>query len=617
MKLIFTIKWQLLLVFIFIANIQGWSQNVVSTPIPVTRLDGKGNPGIFLQLETGMYEHILSQDFDGQIKYETGYGPILAKVVDASKLKDAKLRLSFFNQDQEFVVRSSTQWILEDLETGESINSEKDLSQFHEQIIETYGISIEMFQPDTVGINQNGSIIHPTNGMINTRILHPENEWLSGISSGNFGTITPSNSTAFSPLKYVKTDPGEADFNMDPNQALTNTQAPFFVPFSIADYRVTLNAPDFLISPMILEKDYGEMLRIRSRLANTNNVDIILTSDKSKWSRCVVIETSNPHYDAYGLPSVYHNDMFDFRLAPSIDKYGNYATIDGSRNGTPLTTNSENPEDPNYLKALGMGWFPGYAIDVETGERLNIFFGENSSFSEDYKHLYKDQTTITDDLIWNPSDQLLLEPGITDTPLSYFLGGQHFIYVTKQAYDGCEMIHTRLDGARGGLFKRPVFDEITWSGFPVLLPGQNLNSYDDGLIPAETIIQLRVNQPYARFGNGPNNGLPQYLIEIDTEVLSATKQDFKELTGVSIFPNPFISSYHDNLYLRNVPARSEIRLIDLQGRTLIHQKNDGASNVRLEQLTLSLNGLCLSGGLYFVEIQAFEEGRSVHKILCF
>ena len=30
-----------------------------------------------------------------------------------------------------------------------------------------------------------------------------------------------------------------------------------------------------------------------------------------------------------------------------------------------------------------MGWFPGYAIDVESGCRLNIFFGENSVYRPD------------------------------------------------------------------------------------------------------------------------------------------------------------------------------------------------------------------------------------------
>jgi hypothetical protein len=39
---------------------------------------------------------------------------------------------------------------------------------------------------------------------------------------------------------------------------------------------------------------------------------------------------------------------------------------------------SNNPNDPHYISATGMGWFPGYAINLETGERLNIVFGENS-----------------------------------------------------------------------------------------------------------------------------------------------------------------------------------------------------------------------------------------------
>lgn len=587
------------------------------TSLPITRLDGKGNPGVFLKLKDGMYEHILSQDFDGQIKYENGFGPVLAKIVDASKLQNAKLQLTFFNENLSSEVTPSTQWKLTNIETGETIISEQDLSRFHEQVFETYGISIEMFQPDTVGINKSGTVIHPTNGMINTRILHSAEPWLSGIASSDLGSISPGNSPDFSPMKYVKTDPGEADFVLDPNQALTNTMAPFFVPFSIADHRFIANAPDFLISPMIIEKDFAAILRSRSKLENTNNVDIVLTSDKSKWSRSVVIETSNPFYKSYELPTVYNRKMFDSSSQPSIGKDGRYATIDGTKNGTPLGNPSTNPDDPNYLSPLGMGWFPGYAIDVETGERLNIFFGENTSFTENFKHLYKDETVITDDLIWNPSDQLFLQPGIEDTPISYFMGGQHFIYVTKQAYDGCAMIYDRLKLSRGSLTKGPAFSEITWSGFPILMPGQNLLSYEDGLIPSQTIIQLRVNQPYSRFKNGVNEGLPQYLIEIDTDILSGFKYEPNILTGVSIFPNPISSSESKTLYLRNIPGKCEIRLMDLYGRTLIHQKIEGHSKERLDQLRLSLNGLCLQAGIYFVEIQAYEEGRSVHKILCF
>lgn len=42
------------------------------------------------------------------------------------------------------------------------------------------------------------------------------------------------------------------------------------------------------------------------------------------------------------------------RKSPSVDKDGN-------------------PDGTGY----GFGWFPGYAINVDTGERLNIMFSED------------------------------------------------------------------------------------------------------------------------------------------------------------------------------------------------------------------------------------------------
>ena len=37
----------------------------------------------------------------------------------------------------------------------------------------------------------------------------------------------------------------------------------------------------------------------------------------------------------------------------------------------------------NGNQPTGMGWFPGYAIDLGTGERLNMAFGEDSWLSAD------------------------------------------------------------------------------------------------------------------------------------------------------------------------------------------------------------------------------------------
>ena len=110
----------------------------------------------------------------------------------------------------------------------------------------------------------------------------------------------------------------------------------------------------FLLDPVV---QFGDLLLNQ----DLNNVDVIMTSDKSKWSRCVVVETASPdYYNTAGLQTQGNRNQFDIRAGQSVDK-------DGNPDGT----------------GEGMGWFPGYAVDVETGERLNIFFGENSVYDED------------------------------------------------------------------------------------------------------------------------------------------------------------------------------------------------------------------------------------------
>ena len=60
-----------------------------------------------------------------------------------------------------------------------------------------------------------------------------------------------------------------------------------------------------------------------------------------------------------------------------------------------------------------MSWFPGYAINVETGERLNMAFGENSSITGENGR----------DMLWNPT---IHERSQFFDPL---FGGQHYLYI--------------------------------------------------------------------------------------------------------------------------------------------------------------------------------------------
>ena len=109
----------------------------------------------------------------------------------------------------------------------------------------------------------------------------------------------------------------------------------------------------------------------------------------------------------------------------------------------PSVDKDGNPE----AGSTGFGWFPGYAINVETGERLNIMFAENSA----------DEYNNGNDMIFNPTnvyalykdpvaDTLILDDEGNPIPMSaaafnsyrdvYSLafgeplnGGRHYVYV--------------------------------------------------------------------------------------------------------------------------------------------------------------------------------------------
>ena len=104
--------------------------------------------------------------------------------------------------------------------------------------------------------------------------------------------------------------------------------------------------------------------------------------------------------------------------------------------------NSVNKDGSENAAEQGRTWFPGYAINVETGERLNIVLGEDS-----YQGLNNGR-----DLKWNPTDQ----GGSYSSGYAGF-GGRHYIYImdtdssylqslypSGPAYDGCKTYMDRV-----------------------------------------------------------------------------------------------------------------------------------------------------------------------------
>jgi len=131
-------------------------------------------------------------------------------------------------------------------------------------------------------------------------------------------------------------------------------------------------------------------------LRKLNSVLVVMTKDKAKWTRCPVLEMQEKSQLSVG-----NAIFFSYRNQASVDKQGvGY--------GSPGCVTSE----AALTSTVGMGWFPGYAINIETGERLNMAFGEDSYQKENYG----------DDMMWNPT------AGI-NYPFPYAFGGKHFIYV--------------------------------------------------------------------------------------------------------------------------------------------------------------------------------------------
>lgn len=83
-----------------------------------------------------------------------------------------------------------------------------------------------------------------------------------------------------------------------------------------------------------------------------------------------------------------------------------------------------------------MSWFPGYAIDVETGMRLNIFFAENSSYDPaifgDLIQEVGDNPNCGQDMIFNPGGNLFINASNNLLSAANFFAGVSIIYTSQR-----------------------------------------------------------------------------------------------------------------------------------------------------------------------------------------
>ena len=590
----------------------------------IKRLDGHGNGGQELELTSSTKSTIISSGYVENPVYNNGSGPINVKVVDPLNVVDGYFECLFTDYNTTTSNSADTaDWIINRYasEGGvfiESVSSKRSINNNNEQIIPEWGVSVQ--------INQNnyyfpegasGDAKEKTTDLLSASITFADSSkrWLAPVPD----------SDGFYPFNWIRSgdyDPTNGTSTVDDDDCTDATDPNYLSWTDPCSYPDVLNQDNEKIWAGILgggiaphkltgyEASYMPIayynyagVGVARKLASLSwlpSVDIVFTSDKSKWTRCPVIELGREASLNVGGAS-----PGALRASPSVD-----------RNGNPDGTGT------------GMGWFPGYAIDVESGARLYMAFGENSFLVSDNGA----------DMIWNPTRTLVDDNG---TPI---FGGMHAFYVfsfqnksknsflqaenypayipsqaennaTNELYNDFQNIESNQTSA-----KKKVYSSISWVGNPVL-------GYAQTLLSTDATIRLRVNKEYKNFSNptnptgGPNGGKPMYswnTSDIATELGSADELT-SALDLINVVPNPYsaYSEYERNrldtrVKITNLPERCEINIYNTRGQLIKSFKKDSPSTY-IDWLLINNKNIPVASGVYLIHIDVPEIGEVILK----
>ena len=559
--------------------------------VAITRIEGNGNGGMNLDFNSSTVNAILGA-WDSRVEkptYLAGNGPVNIKVVDPLAVPDNNAFTLWFDTTNQGKNIMNSNWILKNNTTGELINSDKTIKAVNEQLILKWGISIAIEQ-----VGDPGSATATNNGFLSATMtfVQPTKAWLGGLADKEgitFSNWIRSGTLATSGWKDY---PG-----VDDKQVYEAVLGGTWTPYRLTAASNTpasgfLDTAKYYTGPGFKANVMNQPL-----MKDVASVNVVITSDKSKWSRCVVFEMCEDSTFSDNSAGVVSKKArkHDYRRAPSVDKNGN----------------ANYPSTDNNDFANGMGWFPGYAINLETGERLNIAFGENSALPNENGA----------DMLWNPTSNVTGAASWMTNPAPVF-GGQHYIYVfghmkdntpdplitpldtvNVPRYDGCYRIREVLGWDNNlpiDAKKREVFRDAMWVNIPLLNSGHKL-------LESDVTIKLRTAHSYkpgysaafysvgtnvvfsdtASVWGGQNLNLPMYTFNTSGLTWHKDEEDIavEALDLINVVPNPYYaySNYEtDNLDSRvkitNLPEKCTISIFNLGG-TLVRKYVKGESKV--------------------------------------
>ncbi len=617
------------------------TQSVYGTQPQIIQLEGQGNGGLNVKLEQKTINEIVNNNKADSLIFKRNSGPINVKVVDPLKVLGADFTLRFYNPNGSDTVTKDTRWVLEYTDSiAHVVYSDTSISVQNEQFLLDLGLSITVFDArftpldDIVNSdNVNAYIMYSGVDFVSATIEYNNSgrPWLSGLvdvdgqTAQNWvrGGTTKDGDWALNNQVYVQkrredyyyklngtdargmTNGGKTHYTLfyDKSKAfgkVVEGGSMAWSPYALAS--VYDNNPGFgyekreslLIDT--LRVDEAEVNRAPSYMTELYSVDIVFTSNKDLWTRCPVIEISDDVSSSVG-GAVRHQ----MRKSPSVGK-------DGNPDGT----------------GTGMGWFPGYAICIETGERLNIMFGENSS-------LPNHNGT---DMLFNPTSDIA-------DPSGYVMGGGHYIYILGHR----DLFWERNNAVEGSPsdYICPAYDEGNWvrEQFAIMesSPTQKISRwhyiYKNVLwttIPLSNAypwldagndakISLRVSRPYQRWSSVRNVGVPSPvnnnmpLYRFSTKDLATiyNQRQVAEsyMDSIYVTPNPYYgmslgyetTQLDTRIKFINLPTSCKIKIFTMDG-TLIRSfdKPDDGTTFLEWDLKNSAN-IPIASGMYLIHIR--------------
>ncbi len=624
----------------------------------ITRLDGRGNGNRWLELTDESENQILNDGFSNIIEYKRDKGPLNIKIVDplmvsggyfTCKFNGYKRDSSIFYSNFDGTNIDKASWVIYkyDKKGGsivDSVNSESTIDMNNEQLIPKWGISVQIHQYNYTKLNdypnplEYSRITDPIFPSVNDfGIFYTDStkKWLSFVNdvdtydpanwirSGDDDTTKSENDKSVLPWNNPYLYPSE----MYTSVFYVNGQAfkgPRFGIDTKSNFSKLLNggiSPHRLVGyqsefmPIAYPSVFTDFIDAReiSSLSRLTSVNIVITPDTSKWTRCAVIELGRSRKLNVG-----NAEAGTLRKSKSIDKNGDF--IDGS---------------------YGLSWFPGYAIDLETGARLHIAFGENSSLSSENGS----------DMIWNPSSNLYdytLNTLSGKYDISPRMGGQHAIYIfgtnvhgymkdlsrNSPVYDSKNnWVYDQLLKAEktnnGDLYK-DVYQSLQWVVNPLLTPNQKLLSTD-------VTLKVRVKKEYSDFkATNLNDSKPMYAWSMDEVASSVASKDVRKeaLSLINVVPNPYYaysayeatsnierSQFDTRVKITNLPKKCNIKIFNLSGKLIKSFKIDQTigydeSPRQVTSIDWDLKnsqGIPVAGGVYLIHVEVPEVGETIIK----